>query len=233
MTTIKDITKEKAIMEKETNFQSMLDHSKKIVTAIFMLTDLVDEKSGIDLILRKKILEHFQALLSFIRDINPKELKKAEESLYETLSFIDILYGAGMISEMNYRIISREIIALRKQVLAEKKKKKKITLSDLFFEEDKKEKLIPAQNNFSESREQASMTENKDKKTVKEIRHRQILDLLAQNEKLSISDIARSFDGYSSKTLQRDLKELIEKKKVFKQGERRWASYRLLKNKKS
>lgn len=63
--------------------------------------------------------------------------------------------------------------------------------------------------------------------SAKEKRHTNILNILKQKKNASINDICSLFKGCSSKTIQRDLVNLIDQKKVVKRGDRRWSTYNL------
>jgi hypothetical protein len=60
---------------------------------------------------------------------------------------------------------------------------------------------------------------------VKNERKEMIISILKSIDKGSINDICDQFKDCSSKTIQRDLIELIDEEKVSKQGSRRWSTY--------
>ena len=59
-------------------------------------------------------------------------------------------------------------------------------------------------------------------------RQKQILDYLKGKGWLSIKDIADTLPNFSSKTVQRELLELVDKGLLKKRGERRWSRYSLI-----
>jgi translation initiation factor 2B subunit (eIF-2B alpha/beta/delta family) len=74
----------------------------------------------------------------------------------------------------------------------------------------------------------------KTKKTVKasasdakSIRHENVIKILKQKGVAKIGDLTAIITDCSSKTLQRDLNELVEEGIVLKKGERRWSTYEL------
>ena len=58
-------------------------------------------------------------------------------------------------------------------------------------------------------------------------RKENIIKILKQKRDASINDITALMKNYSSKTIQRDLKELIKDNLVVKEGSRRWSTYNL------
>ena len=60
---------------------------------------------------------------------------------------------------------------------------------------------------------------------VKDIRFQKILSLLKPGKQLGIQDLVAEIKGCSSKTIQRDLQELVEQGRVKRQGEKRWSVY--------
>ncbi len=78
------------------------------------------------------------------------------------------------------------------------------------------------------------MAKSSAKKTTKNTqarneRREKILSILGNTEDASINDICDQFEGCSSKTIQRDLIDLIDQGHVTKNGSRRWSTYNLVK----
>ncbi|MCA9352119.1 DeoR family transcriptional regulator [Patescibacteria group bacterium] len=65
------------------------------------------------------------------------------------------------------------------------------------------------------------------RETEKDNRKDNILKILKQKRNASINDICALFKNCSSKTIQRDLNELIDDGMVKKKGSRRWSTYNL------
>lgn len=66
-----------------------------------------------------------------------------------------------------------------------------------------------------------------EQRQVKQNRQVRIIGLLSRLGTVSMTDITGEFPGVSSKTIQRDLNNLIKAEKVVREGERRWSTYRL------
>ena len=72
----------------------------------------------------------------------------------------------------------------------------------------------------SSSKAQPSKSQDKSK------RQEMIIGYLQKDTLMNIQDIYDSIEGVSSKTIQRDLNELIKDNKVIREGNKRWATYK-------
>lgn len=61
--------------------------------------------------------------------------------------------------------------------------------------------------------------------SAKDKRRQQILDLFQTRSEITVNDVTDVVSGYSTKTIQRDLKALVKAGKLEKHGKRRWTSY--------
>lgn len=82
-------------------------------------------------------------------------------------------------------------------------------------------KLAPGPVSASVNQVRPSKLENRDN------RKKTIIDFVRGKSWTSIKDIAASIHGYSEKTVQRLLAEMVEEGILKKQGERRWSRYML------
>ena len=78
---------------------------------------------------------------------------------------------------------------------------------------------------YSEIKAEKKSSEHK--KGSKDLRHENILKILKQKKDAKIGDITSLITDCGSKTIQRDLNELVKKELVIKEGERRWSVYNL------
>jgi hypothetical protein len=76
----------------------------------------------------------------------------------------------------------------------------------------------------NKSKEKASASD------AKSIRHENVIKILKQKGVAKIGDLTAIITDCSSKTLQRDLNELVQEGIVLKKGERRWSTYELRSN---
>lgn len=68
-------------------------------------------------------------------------------------------------------------------------------------------------------------TKDKGKLSAKERRRKQIIELFDEQEEITINDVTEVINGYSTKTIQRDLKALVKSGQLEKHGKRRWSYY--------
>lgn len=229
----------------QTSLKLLTDSSQKIAKALYLITNFFSETNELRSAIRLKSIEAMQYLFDNLRlDGDSLSLKKGYHTLDELLSYIDIAHQTGYISEMNNNFLVERIHSLQESMLKEiedknlEKRELNISLSHLFSSSD---------NILKPDKTEKSLISEKDvliKKTVpktqlkklvygtakislKEKRHQNILDILKQKKDASINDVCSLFKDCSSKTIQRDLKDLIKNKKVVKRGERRWAVYNL------
>ena len=90
-----------------------------------------------------------------------------------------------------------------------------------------KKPLLQSKPKFVENKN--SISSSPSALSLKEKRQENIINILKQKKDASIKDICTLFKDCSSKTIQRDLAELIDMKKVVKRGDRRWSQYNLAK----
>ena len=130
---------DRAVIETDTYFSISYTKTKKLITALYMVTDMIDKDEP----LRNKLRTLGANLISDTYSISKTDLiEKMNNRILEIVSFLDILSAIGMVSEMNCTILKKEFFELKK-VIDEHKSK-----SDLseFFTND-------LENNFKEDLE--------------------------------------------------------------------------------
>jgi hypothetical protein len=63
------------------------------------------------------------------------------------------------------------------------------------------------------------------KLSAKDKRRQKILNLFSDQQEITVNDVTDIVNGYSTKTIQRDLKALVKNGELEKHGKRRWSSY--------
>jgi hypothetical protein len=85
-----------------------------------------------------------------------------------------------------------------------------------------KSQYHPEATNVVKQKKFSALVENKERRSV---RQEQVLRALSVGEEMSIKDISNKVKGCSEKTIQRELNELLEKKRIKRIGEKRWSRY--------
>ena len=155
------------------------------------------------------------------------------------LSFLEVSYIGGIISEMNYSILKS---AEAKEMGSNPKG---LIFSENFFTlpdeiENRSESLskeispsflskghniMSDRASFKKAAEtvRPSDLKQKDKSNRQDI----ILSLLKKDSELGIKDFTSAIKGCSEKTIQRELVTLVSKGQIKKMGEKRWSRYSL------
>jgi Fic family protein len=155
------------------------------------------------------------------------------------LSFLEVSYLGGIISEMNYSVLKYEFETLIKKAEFEEKGSgnKSLIFPEHFFEvqadqvDESSSVLSKGQTLMSDRMSLKKTTEtvrtNELKQKDKSNRQEVIINLLKKGGELSIKDFTSSIKDCSEKTIQRELVLLVSKGLIKKAGEKRWSKYSL------
>ncbi len=84
----------------------------KLITALYMVTDTMDNDEPLRLQLRTLGVE----ILSDINSLPKGTFGNLKEKMTSILSFLNIAFDVGMISEMNFNIIRKEFVDLKQSI---------------------------------------------------------------------------------------------------------------------
>lgn len=239
--------------------------TEKLVTAMYMVTDCMDTDDALKAKLRELGVELLSDMYK-LSNLSPQDkhshISSSIAHVDEILSFVEIAYTIGFISEMNTAILKKEFMLLIGELESHQKKDKHFTftLDEQMFSlpvlEGKNEEI---NNNF------ASQNSIKDKRTnlnkmsfiKSEFTPSSSLSLhqtpqskqhpysvsdkkdrtdrilaLLKGKDVSIKDISNSFTDCSEKTIQRELNVLVAKGQIKKTGSKRWSRYMLVESSK-
>lgn len=194
--------------------------TEKLVSAIYMLSSFISDNEPIKWQMRQTGLE----LLSHSLSLSNSN-KNFTSTVLKLLSFLEVSFLGGVISEMNYKIFKFEFESLIQTLELSDKENitKSLLLSEHFFD--------VANQNLSKGQESVSdrVSFKKEPVIVKDKPNRQeiILSLLKKNKELGIKDFVSSISDCSEKTIQRELAHLVAKGTIRKEGEKRWSRYSL------
>lgn len=233
--------------------------TEKLVTALYMVTDCMDTDDALKGKLRLLGVELLSNMHK-LPTINPMDknihIQAVLTHVHEILSFMEIAYTIGYVSEMNTNILKREFIGLTKELQSHQSKDKHFTFTldeKMFIDENISESenrdntlfkdisigqsKRTTSNNLSFKKENhPSMILSPIKKLTslgfsplgKQERSDKILALIKDKKDISIKDISTAFTDCSEKTIQRELATLVYKGQIKKLGEKRWSRYQTI-----
>ncbi len=219
--------------------------TEKITSALYLISGLLKDEEPIKWELRDKginlISSSFTASSSLPGDKNAV-IQSLFTAALETLSLLNVARISNLISEMNHRLLVREIdniVVLLRDHLAMNAEKAGYVLSESFFKtpdmfttgfksDTRKgrvsETRIDKENDSQEERYVKGHDSLQQKKTS---RQETILTVLKDQSNLTIKDFSKVIKDCSEKTIQRELLDLVGRGLVKKEGERRWSRYSL------
>lgn len=229
--------------------------TEKITAALYLVSGLLKDEEPIKWELRDKgidlVASSFSASSSLPGDKNAIIQSIFTASL-ETLSLLNVAKISNLISDMNYKLLVREIdnvVALLRDRLAESAENAGYVLSESFFKTPdmfstgfRMGNKISGQGGLKSKGQNYSITEshsgsglsNRDNNKGQDIgadkksqRQEIIIATLKTQSNLTIKDFSKVINDCSEKTIQRELIELVNKGIVKKDGERRWSRYSL------
>ena len=206
--------------------------------AIYRVTDLFRPDEA----LRKQLREHAGEVL--VRAIRYNRLSGNERvgecgsisTLLEAArSLIELARQSGLMKAINAEILIKECLALEAYFAEER---------TMLYRDEIASKRHEVQNDIpliNDTSPPQAKTPRKSEKPAAEVmatvrpeefsiteRQKAIVDYLRANKEAKINDLATIFSNrFSLKTLQRDISRLITERHVERQGDKRWAVYRI------
>jgi len=212
--------------------------TEKLVSALYLLSGFISDKEPVKWQMREAGIELLSQSLS-LSDRSSSERMMHYTNFISTglkfLSFLEVSFVGGIISEMNYNILKNEFESLIQT--AENGEKgggaKGVVFPEHFFEvseipNNSVPYLQKAVNNKGfDYKGQNIMSDRMSVKKPQEKSNRQdiIISLLKKGNELGIKDFTSSIKGCSEKTIQRELVTLVSKGLIKKEGEKRWSRY--------
>jgi len=225
--------------------------TEKLVTALYLVSDCMETDDALKGKLRLLGVELLSDIYK-LSTLSPIEkhtyISVSLTHIYELLSFIEISYTIGFISEMNTSILKKEFSALASELKDSLAKDKHFTftLDEKMFklpetsntqENDHKfnfmsQSLVKDKTSFTNNSSplQNSLSFKKASSPVSNLADRQdrsnkIMSLIKNKKEVSIKDVSLAFTDCSEKTIQRELNTLVSKGQIKKTGSKRWSRY--------
>jgi DNA-binding HxlR family transcriptional regulator len=214
--------------------------TEKITSALYLISSLLKDEEPIKWELRDKGMDLITASFNASSTV-PGDRNFAIQSIFssalETISLLNVAKVSHLISEMNHRVLLKEIdqvVGMLKERLMANAENAGYVLSESFFKTPDMSVSGFKNDIISDKRHGDHKSKNTDIKDISDVsgekkngRQNSILMLLKGHNGLTIKDFSRVIKDCSEKTIQRDLLDLVSKGIVKKEGERRWSKYSL------
>jgi hypothetical protein len=191
-----------------------LKKTEKLVTAIFMVTDLMEKAEPIRRELRASSLK----LLSERNNLLVSHI----------MSLINISSSIGLISDMNGNILAKELSVIKNSILNLERFNFSTELISRTFQGHNQIDMPKQNNNVLYKTKSPFAQPKKEVKLLsvtKNDRRESILNLIKNKKEVTIKDISSNISDCSEKTIQRELVLLLKDKVIDKAGEKRWSRY--------
>lgn len=221
----------------------------KIITALFLVTDIMDKNEPLRIRLRDVGLSVLPARNISRSEVDGSDTTSFMSDILEIVSLINIAKSVRLISDMNSSILVRELNLII--ISLENKIEMKNSIESIFFGEEKitpslilpntkEEVMRPARigeiGGVNSKKIDSNINTNSNTKNArKELIIKLIKDKGDANPTFSgvtTKDIAIALrllgDDKGEKTIQRELISLLEQGLIKKTGEKRWSRYSLI-----
>ena len=186
---------------------------EKLASAIYLVTSFFDDKEPLKWRLR-----------TLSTDLISERVKDKSSIATEILALFSIAKTAGLVSEMNYDILVRELSKLEHG--AEKPLElmfsREMVIDDRILPEPRRDEFIKDKTDGKPPLKKFGAVSVK-----KNSRQNIIITLLKRKKEVMIKDVSPLISGCSEKTIQRELLAMVQAGILRKVGEKRWSRYSL------
>lgn len=145
---------------------------------------------------------------------------------------LTVARDGGLLSRMNHQVLAEEITALLDRLQGDSLSFGPHVNSEYLAVDEQVESgrsrnktRTHSSKSVSDKQESQDSSEETQPTSAKQRRRQKILGLFTDADEITVNDVTEVINGYSTKTIQRDLKALVEGGKLEKHGKRRWTSY--------
>jgi len=210
--------------------------TERIVAGLFLATNHVSPAESLRLEVRKaglEMLEHALSLRDEMRSAQSAHVAAFKASARYLISLLRMLTISGFLSSQNSGVLIEAIedlgnfLALaQNSPLSETVSFSRQDFLDINPDPIKDIKDTKIIKDIIIKRDSVKVSDTATGKTL-DVRKQGILEILRTGGELGIADIASNLPEYSTKTVQRDLAELVTSGQVKKAGLKRWSRYSL------
>lgn len=226
-----------SFFDKDADFVLAYKKTEKLASALYMVTNLFSDNEPIKWTLRKKVAELLSFMLTYKDTAGLDQsdfVYSAKSKVLEMVSFLEISFRGGLVSQMNLSVLKHEFNNLV-AILNDSK-----TSSKNPFHENIHKAFFADNDGFYGMTDSTVSTSRipsviKDKENTADVdnlkrsnRQNVILGLLKKKKELNIKDIAIFIKDCSEKTIQRELNSFISLGVIKRAGVRRWSKYSLV-----
>jgi predicted transcriptional regulator len=227
----------------------VLKKTEKIVTALYLVTNFIKDNDPLKWEIRERCMSLISSTIA-LASIDSQEkntyMRFFLSSILETRTFVNISLGSHIISKMNAGLIIDEIDALvihiKDRALDDASRAGYVLSKSFFSTEPPSRTEYKGQEKSDEKKTSTSFSDkinrsmffketskNNDvlKDSSKNSRKNSIIELLKEQPNQTIKDIVKVIPNCSTKTVQRELSDLVHSGMIKKEGDRRWSRYSL------
>lgn len=208
----------------------------ELTLALYRVTDFFPHGEILKKQLREKANEIFGGIVEYGHSTNAAQETTVILAKIESIKgYLEICRSMRFVKSINITVLEREYDFLAEFLTKE--------LTDPCCStpgvEQKEVESLATWEEFAAKEPAPAMSDRKDKMSdIKDVgfkpilsdinnRQKRILEYIQQVQHAKISDFYSVFNGISSKTIQRDLQDLVSKDILKKEGEKRWTTYSL------
>lgn len=212
----------------------------ELTLALYRVTDFFPPEEVLKRQLRERANEIFGILNEYGYGLGgAKEITVAVGKIKSILGFFKITVSQKYINPLNIKVLEREygFISdfLERELSYLQDDEKEVKVSDKVRAYNPLKRLSPVVSK-PDIKKEVKVEESIGHKAVSDIkydreyneRQRAIIDHLKEKHVAKVSDFYDFFADISTKTVQRDLQDLVQKNILKKEGEKRWTQYTLI-----
>ncbi|MEK7586923.1 MAG: DeoR family transcriptional regulator [Patescibacteria group bacterium] len=198
------------------------DKTEKLTSALYLVTGLISDQEPIKWQLREKSLRLLSDISRMVKQaegfsktvVLPDTLT---DNLSEMITLFDLALASNLFSNMNFSILKREYQAVKQIVETGAKSELEVVVQP--HPANQPHPLAPSPKERGNPPLRGGQGG---------ARQDSILNFIRSHGASSIKEISASVPNVSSKTIQRELVELVNNGALKKEGDRRWSRYAVI-----
>lgn len=208
--------------------EDILKRTEKVISAMYLVTGFFDIREPLKWKLR-----------SLSTDIPLGSIKDKPGVIDEIITMIRVANNSGLISETNYDILTKELLVLKDEIggsldgaldeVLIERNNRILSYSGYNRPSGIKKDEQKMATRFIKDRISSQKHKGQEDKVSLKKTNRQniILDIVKRKREVMIKDISPLINGFSDKTIQRELSYMVKTGILKKTGDKRWSRYSL------